>query len=236
LAHLLDVDELINLTNRGFAERSIGPIFPQKKYFNTNLKPISKNLDRARQLLIKAGWKDSNNNGIVDKIIDGALIEMKLDFLINPGKTGEAIAQILIENGKLVGIDFNIHSKEFRTKMELVKKREFDLTFLATGYDYSLDDLRQVWHTSGDHPSGVNRTGFGNDDSDRIIEAIEQTSDEIKRNELYFQIQTMIYEDQPCIFLFSTQQNIAINKKVNGNVSAKRPGVFENLLSKKQKK
>ncbi|MBK9015522.1 MAG: hypothetical protein IPM82_16445 [Saprospiraceae bacterium] len=37
--------------------------------------------DGARKLLADAGWKDSNGNGTVDKTIDGAVMEMKLQYL-----------------------------------------------------------------------------------------------------------------------------------------------------------
>lgn len=231
IAHLLNIEELIQFTQSGFAKRSIGPIYSTKSYFNSNLIPIELDLKKAKALLHEAGWRDTNNNGILDKLIDGKIEEFKLNYLINPGKTGNAIGLILKEKGRLVGIDVEINKKEFRTKMEIVKKREFDLVLLATGFDYSLDDLRQVWHTSSDTPNGGNRTGFGNKESDQIIELIELEIDPQKRKELYFKFQELIYHDQPAIFLFSTQQNIAINKKIKGTVSEKRPGFFENLLS-----
>ena len=230
LAHLLDIEKTIQVTYSGFAERSIGPIFNQKSYFNKQLAPIKLDLEKAKNLLNEAGWFDSNNNGIVDKIIEGELVEMKLDFLINPGTTGEAIGMMLKRSGKKVGVEFEINTEILSQKMKKIKHRDFDLSLLATGFNYSLDDLKQEWHTSSDTPNGGNRTGFGDEVSDNIIEQLEITTDKNKQTKLYQEFQSIIYEDQPCIFLFSTQQTIAINKRLKGKVSAKRPGVFENLL------
>lgn len=49
--------------------------------FNTDLKPLQYNLNQAKELLKQAGWADTDNDQVLDKIIDGE--KVKFEFNIN---------------------------------------------------------------------------------------------------------------------------------------------------------
>ncbi|MEL6141968.1 MAG: ABC transporter substrate-binding protein, partial [Bacteroidota bacterium] len=71
LAYLVDVESLINDNYGGLASRLTGPIVPQKAYYNDQLPEIPFDPAKAEALLREAGWGDANNNGILDKEING---------------------------------------------------------------------------------------------------------------------------------------------------------------------
>ena len=58
-----------------------------------------------------------------------------------------------------------------------------------------------MWHTNAGG-GGDNRTGFGSAETDQLIDDILVTLDEEKRNQMYKQMQRVIYDEQPVIFLF----------------------------------
>ncbi|MBK9014278.1 MAG: hypothetical protein IPM82_09365 [Saprospiraceae bacterium] len=119
LAQCVDMDMVIKDLYDGLAERVVGPFFPDKKYYDSSLKPIPMNLDGtskspddtgwsdgARKLLADAGWKDSNGNGTVDKTIDGVVVELKLQYLYTTGSTfSENFSLLLKNNAQKVGIE-----------------------------------------------------------------------------------------------------------------------------------
>jgi peptide/nickel transport system substrate-binding protein len=92
-----------------------------------------------------------------------------------------------------------------------------------------VDDPKQFWHTTSDTPNGFNRFGFGNAESDQLIDEIRRTLDEEKRGELYMRLQEIIYEEQPAIFMYATKDKIAIHKRFKGvEMSLVKPTYFEN--------
>ena len=227
LAHLTDVDELINTLYHGLAARTNGPFHPTKSYYHKELPPIPYDPDKARQLLAEAGWEDTNGNGIVDKQLNGVLTELELEFIISSSsKFSNNQALLFQDNAKRAGVSINIVPKEFTVLIDQVKKRDYDIYSSGWGQAPIPDDPKQLWHSESDTPSGGNRVSFRNEEADRLIEAIQVTLDEDKRHELYLEFQELIYEEQPYIFLFSPLERIAISKRFEAKASPRRPGFF----------
>ena len=227
IAHLVDIDEIIEVVMYGNALRTIGPFHPTKEYYNKTLPLIDLNIEKARQLLSEAGWNDSNNNGIVDKVVNGKRIEMELEFKTSKG-TGEKIGNLMKANAKKAGVNINLTIKDRNAVRKDLIERKYDLTLSGWSQDPSLDDPKQIWHTSSDTPSGSNRVGFGNAESDKVIETIQTSHVKEERNKLYKKIQELIYEDQPYVFLFFVGGSGAINKKFDAKPSPRKPNIFEN--------
>jgi peptide/nickel transport system substrate-binding protein len=229
LTHLVNLDEIINTTMNGYAKKVVGPFHSSRPYYHKDLPLIEEDLDKARSLLKEAGWEDTNGNGIVDKMIDGELTEMKLDYLSSrAGVTGQKIGTIFKANAKRVGVDIELVIKEGNLVVDLRSKRDFDLLTGGWSQDPNIDDPYQNWHTDSDTPSGGNRFGFGNEESDKIIEEIRTIIPEKRRNELYLKLQEIIYDEQPCIFLMIPTGRMAINKKYDYKPSVRKPWIFEN--------
>lgn len=227
LAHLLDVDELINTLYNGLATRTVGPFHPTKPYYHDELPPIPFDPEQARSLLAEAGWEDTNGNGIVDKNLNGVLTELELDYIISSAsKFANNQALLFQDNAKRAGVSINIVPKEFTVLIDQVKKRDYEIYSSGWGQAPIPDDPKQLWHSESDTPSGGNRVSFRNEEADRLIEAIQVTLDEQKRRELYLEFQELIYEEQPYIFLFSPLERIAISKRFEAMASARRPGFF----------
>ena len=78
-----DADEIIREVFQGFGQRIAAPVPLSVDYYPKALKPIPFNLEKAKSLLAQAGWKDTDNNGIVDKTAGGKKTELKLTYLLN---------------------------------------------------------------------------------------------------------------------------------------------------------
>jgi peptide/nickel transport system substrate-binding protein len=229
LAHLVDVDQLINDLFYGLAERTVGPIHPSKSYYNKDLKPIEYNVEKAQGLLAAAGWEDSDGNGILDKEIDGEQVDLKISYITtSTSKFGRSLAEILTANFKKAGVELDVELLEFRQLIERLRSRDYEMNSGGWGQDPVPTDLKQIWHTESDRPDGSNRVGFGNAESDALIDQIRVTLDEDERVDMYMRIQEMIYEEQPYIFLFSPRERIAIHKRFNTSITSLRPGYVVN--------
>ena len=232
LAHLLDMEEVIKTVRGGMGTRIIGPIPPSSEFYHTGLKPIDLDIEKAKQLLAEAGWKDSNGNGTVDKIVNGQETELEIDYMMSPNNpVSSNIALLFQNNAKKAGIQINPLVKESNLIRQDLSKREFEIFTGAFDLGVALYDPKQNWHTSSDNPGGGNRNGFGNAESDQLIEEIRTTFDKQKLKELYFRFQEMVYDEQNMIFMYNTVEPVIVSKKIsNVKLSPKTPGYFENYF------
>jgi len=230
LAHLVDVDLLIKTFGTGMEKRLTSPVHPSKPYYNNNLKPIDFNVDKAKKLLGKAGWKDTDNNGILDKVIEGKKTELHFRYIAKGNGLGKNIGLFLQDNAKKAGVIIEVISKsnkEFRT---VLKNRDFDIVPSVVQEDLADIDPYWDWHSDNVIPGGSNISGYSNNKCDVVIEQIRNIRDIKERQKYYEAFQLIIYDEQPVIFLYVPTNNIIINKKFKAKTSVKRPGYFANTF------
>ncbi|MEL7222753.1 MAG: ABC transporter substrate-binding protein, partial [Bacteroidota bacterium] len=187
LAHLVDVKLLIERGFYGLAKTLNGPVLPYRSYYAKDLPMRQLDLEEASRLLTEAGWVDTNDDGTLDKEIDGKREDLKLEYIAIPGsRFASILSNILKDNAEQVGIDITIVEREFRTMMmEDVATRKYQLYGAGAGGLPIPDDFKQLWHTESNTPSGTNRVQFGNAETDALIDAIRVELDEDKRNAMY---------------------------------------------------
>ena len=232
LAHLVNVDAIIENVEGGHGNRTAGPVHPSKKTYNRELSYPDYSEDIARQLLDAAEWKDTDGNGIRDKKINNKKTELELDIYISGQELGKRLALMLQESGNKCGVKFNIIEKEFKLiRADHLKKRDYHLVPTVISQDLNLwDDLSGRWHSRNDTPEGANDLSYRNPKCDALIDSISVSSDERLRMELYKQVQKVINEDQPAIFLYAPTEKIVINRKWEATATVKRPGYMANTF------
>jgi len=230
LAHLMDVNFLIKTYGTGQEKRTTGPIHISKPYYNHALKPIEYDIQKAKILLAKAGWQDTNHNGTLDKLINGEPTELNLNFTIIGRKIEKNAALLLKENAKKAGINIEIINK---TKKEYRKDRRnlnFDLMLSNVGKDLVDYDPYPRWHSDNTGPGKSNLSGFHTEECDAIINKIISSKNPEEKAPLYKRFQEIIYDNQPAIFLYVPTNNIIVNNKYKIVTSIKRPGYFANTV------
>ena len=111
--------------------------------------------------------------------------------------------------------------------VEKKKKHEFDLFFGAWIGTPVPWDPKQIFHTESSN-DGSNYVSFGNTTSDAIIDSIRNEIDETKRKHYYMQLQQILHEEAPYLFLWAPYERIAIHKKFkNADTYIMRPGYWE---------
>jgi len=230
LAYTLDYDGIMNNLLQGLGERSVGPIHPSKPYYDKELKPVKQDINKAIALIKEAGWKDTNGNGIPDKMIDGKLQELSIGIKITAQEEGKAIANILKENAKKAGIEINIEVLDNSQFNEDRRQGNFDVEPMRFRSQPAIDDPYQNWHTESDKPGGGNVSGFHNTAADSIINEIRTDTSEKERDHDFQSLQELLYNEQPVIFLYVPLERIVVSKKFEFISSSRKPGYFENLF------
>lgn len=227
LAKLIDIPKLIDVLEGGLGRQTVGIFNEKKAYYNKDLKAIDLDIEGAKEILTAEGWKDTNNDGSIDKSINGQQIELDLDIHVTGSNLSKNIALILQENAKKAGIKINIITKKYaKTKVENIKKRDYDLVPLLLGQDLALDDPYSKWHSDNDDPAKSNDVSYNSEKADELIDNIRATQDDQARSEYYKELQKVMYDDQPVIFLYNPQEKIIVSKNWKASSTMKRPGYF----------
>jgi peptide/nickel transport system substrate-binding protein len=231
LAHAINVDEVIKEVYKGFGVRAVTQVPTTSELFNRQLKPIPFDIAAAKKILKDGGWKDTNNNGIVDKNINGQQTELSIAYTFNGGKeTSRTLALLIKNNARKAGIDIQLNGIEGRMTLEALKKREFEL--VSAGMSLSpIWNPKQGWHTEGD-----NRTGFGNASVDATIDEMLNTIDRKKRMALAYKLQEIMYDEQAEISLFIPSETIAIHRRFSAPKTVFVPGYIVTDFQLKRRK
>lgn len=161
---------------------------------------------KAKALLAEDGWKDTNNDGIIEK--DGKPFEFTVQY--NTGnKRRESVAAIIQQNLKDVGIKVNIEPLDFAAWIENnVNPGKFEAVLL--GWQLSIDpDAESIFSSKYFPPAGQNSGWYKNTKVDELWVKGWQTPDQAGRKAVYGELAKEISTDLPYVFLF--QQN-----RING--------------------
>lgn len=234
LAKLNDIPKLIDLLESGLGNQTVGIFNKKKPYYNESLKPIQLDVEGAQMIFKDEGWTDTNENGIIDKKLNGELVEMELDILITGSELSTNVALLFQENAKKAGVKINIITKKFADiKRENLAKRDYDFVPLLTAQNMVLDDPYAKWHSDNDEPTKANNVSYNSEECDRLIEKIRSEQDDELRNEYYKELQRVMYEDQPVIFLYNPTEKLVLSNKWEGKSTMKRPGYLGNTFKAK---
>ncbi len=203
LGHAIDRHSIIDKIVFGMGTPIQSHIFIKSKYLNTDLKEIDYNPARAKQLLEEAGWKDTDGDGIIDKVIDGKKTDFKFTFVNNTNPKRKKVLLIVIEQLKQLGIEANMQEYEWSVFLDKIKKHQFDACFAGWQLTALPDDPFQIWHSSQSVGEGSNYFSYNNPESDKLLEANRLEFDDQKRMEIIKKWQQIVYDDQPVTFLWS---------------------------------
>lgn len=226
MAMLTPLDDINKVINKGKNKRVVGPVSPLKPEYNSNLKLIPFDIEGAKKLLDEAGWKDTDGDNIRDKMIDGEKVKFEFNFTYSTSDVAwKDIAQMTTEAMYKAGIKGNMDPQDFSVLFDNAKNHNFDMIMASWGGTFAPEDYTQIWHTSSWATKGSNFTGFGNAESDALIDSIKYELDDEKRIPLLHRFQQMVYDDQPYIFMFSSLRRNVIHKRWgNQEIYFERPG------------
>jgi len=239
-ALLTPCDDIISVVYKNKTKRITSMVSAMKPEYNSDLALLSYDVQQAKKLLDDAGWKDSNNDGIRDRLINGKKVEMKLDLnIMNSVVDWKDIANLIAESYLKAGIQVNIVLMDPAAFIDKNKHHDFDMILGSWGGVSGSDDFSQIWGSENWANGGSNYVGFGNAAIDALIDSCNFTIDPAKRIPLVRKFQKVVYDEQPYIFLNSSTRRIAIHKRWgNVNFYIERPGFalnnFKQLNAAKQ--
>jgi len=198
--HAIDVDLIISSILDGVGVRINGPL-GDGWGTHPNLPEYTFDLDRARELLAEAGYA----NGFTTSI------------LTNQDNNDRAIAEVVQSKLSEIGITATISSVENASFLELVAGG-YDGLFVTGWTNVTRDPdygLTPLFHTAN-MGTGGNRAFYSNPVVDALLDAARSERNEEARRQLYYEVQEIIVEDAPWVFLKNGEIVIGTRNNVRG--------------------
>lgn len=226
------VDEIIEVLVYGNGQRQMANVSPLKSAYNGNLHEYPFNLDSAAYLLEQAGWVDTDGDNIRDKMINGKKVPFSfgLHYFGNSTLSKETSAMIKEEMYK-VGVVVNTIPLDFTILYKKAYEHDFDAMTGVWGGSGGYSDPIQLWGTDAWVNKGSNFVGFGDAESDSLIELCNTKVNKSERDAAQKLLQRKIYDESPYIVLYSRVRPTVIhNRFENQEMYSEKPGLHTNAL------
>ncbi|HJW28732.1 MAG TPA: ABC transporter substrate-binding protein, partial [Saprospiraceae bacterium] len=177
MSHLVDRKTIIDKVQYGLAQPTESPCPSWRKEYNTDLKPIEYDPEKAKALLAEAGWADHDGDGILDKKINGKTLKFEFTFISNPNEVRKQILLIVTEALRKVGIKAEVQTLEWAVFLDRLRDHNFDASYGAWQNDPFETDNYQLYHSSQAKNRGSNYPYYNSPEADRLLEAIRAEFD-----------------------------------------------------------
>ncbi len=238
MSYAFDHTEQLRVQNFGLTEPSMGPFHPASWMFpkNAGLKPYQQDLEKADELLADAGWEDTDNNGVLDKMINGKKVQFDFVLLCVSDPTRIETCNLMKSCLEKLNIKCTVRPMELVSLIEKTNKHDFDGYFGGWGTGTDPDTSENIWTTNA-IDNGRNYICYSNKFVDGLYELGKQTDQNLKareeivtkynlakvgitatakRPEIYGKINQLIFDDQAGTFVYYRSAFYAFSKKLQG--------------------
>jgi peptide/nickel transport system substrate-binding protein len=212
LGEAIDSDRMIAdlLTSKtkgeSYGRRAVGTFSPSICGLDDRtLQPLTHDAARARADLARAGWSDTDGDGILDR--NGHRFSFKL-VVPNSTPRRKDAATIAQSNLAEVGVDLQIEMVDHGTYVARATSRDFDA--VLGGWNVALfPEPETYWASGPEHP--YNLVSYQNPKVDAWIDELHNSRDPDHDQALFRDIQAEVYRDQPYAFLYWIDEIVAVN-------------------------
>ncbi len=206
--YAINKEALVNDVLEGTAEVAAGPTPPAFAWaYNEALEPYPYDPEKAKELIAEAGAEGAELTFYVTEGGSG---------MLDPVAMGTAIQADL----NAVGLDTTIETYEWNTFLGQVNpglEGKADMAEMAwmTNDPDTLPFLAlrtEAWPEKGGFNSGY----YSNPEVDELLEKARVATDQDERAALYKQMQEIVQEDAPWVFVANWKQNAVTNDRVEG--------------------
>lgn len=217
MAHAIDYRGIVSAIYLGQAYPLAANVLPIAPWaFDATLEPLTYNPDQARSLLEEDGWIDTNRNGVREKDVRS----LRLTLSIPDNNPYYArIAATIEDQLNAVGFDIITQPLDIATFTRQLLGQRFDLAISGwTGVGIDPDDT-ELWTAATDRPgSGFNFTSYQNARLETLLAQGLTTPgcQPQDRAPFYREIQQILHDDLPYIFLAGIVDNIGYTSRWGG--------------------
>jgi peptide/nickel transport system substrate-binding protein len=226
------VDKLL----KGYAVRAVADQQPGTWAYDPNIEGRPFDIEKAKSLFAEAGLTQNSEGFWEGKVptedpmvLDGETRVLQVDFWATSGSaTGQQIIQVVAQAWGEAGVKTTSNFQDVSTIWGPEGYQWQPDTMTACLYSWfngNDPDDALYWHSSQipKDPTGTGGNAISyfhplnfQADIDELITAGSSETDQEKRKQIYFQIQELLHEQVPVIFLYWSKDFPAITDKLGG--------------------
>lgn len=207
-AYALDKEALVETATAGAGIPLSSPILPTNWAFDADLFPPQQDQQRARELLEEAGWRDEDEDGVVEK--DGQPLSLRL-FVRADVPERLAACRRMAESLAAIGMEVEVVPSD-TTVMAAKLRPPYDFDALCMQWRnlspdpdlFYLFHSSQAWQGPEDRRTNLyNFVGYRSDEADQLLLAGRGQYDLQERAGVYAELQSILAQDLPYYLLWT---------------------------------
>ncbi|MEM1619200.1 MAG: ABC transporter substrate-binding protein [Fervidicoccaceae archaeon] len=204
--YAIDYDYILDKILNKAAVRLYGPLPPGVFGYDPEVEKYGYryDLELASRMLAQAGYPEGRG-----------LRELELIISTEERPERGEVAALIQHSLKQIGINVKIVDLDWSTFLDRLFRYDFDLYMVDWFPDYVDPD---DWIVPLFSTEGLNIDGYSNPKVDELALLARQTADSAKRLELYRELQRIIVDDAPWVFLYVPKMYAFTGKNVEGFV------------------
>jgi len=223
LYHLVNRKLMIDKFEYGYSVPAQGPIYPGSPYASSDIKPIEFDPKLALKLLKESGWRDTDGDNILDKVIDGKKTKFSITIM-EPYDGFMKYLTVFKEDAKKAGVEINIKLIEWNSFVKLLEERKFDACRLAWSVPLDWNPI-QIWHTDS-FKGGSNFIGFSSPEADELMTIAKFIHDRDERVKLLQRVEKIIVDEYPYVwFTYKSSTMYGYTNRIKREVDTYNYGI-----------
>jgi len=213
LNHAIDREEIAEGLLMGQATPAVAYVPPALLGYHPNLELFAYDPERAKELLAEAGYPDG--------------VTLSLTFSM-AWPDAPAVAQAIREQARPAGFDIELNLFEHATYLDMRRAGNYDLAFIGS---VAVTDEGVRWFQErvlGDGDS----SGYVNEELNALIERLATTLDPVTQEEVFWEIQELMYGGPPMVFLYHPMHRNASRVGIDMAAAQRGRGLFQWLVDK----
>jgi peptide/nickel transport system substrate-binding protein len=177
---------------------SMQPFPPASPYFMKELAVTKRDVAKAKALLKEAGAE-----------------RVKLDILVTNNPVDAQLGQVVQAMAAEAGFDIQLRSSEFASQLRDQQQGKFQIS--RVGWSGRVDpdgNIHQFVHSTGSQNDGK----FKNARIDELLDKARTVYEVAERKKLYDELQTIMQDEMPLIYLYNQPWFFAMRANVSGFV------------------
>lgn len=211
LARAVSREDMIQVAENGLGQPQFTFINPSNtKWYNPNVEKYDFDVNKAKQLLQEAGF---TLDGGSLKGPNGQPVKLQVLYPVSSAPRAK-IATYMQQQYKQLGIEVEVKGLDANAYFEEAKKKNFDISLGSWGGGSIDPDLGPKGQLLSDGQQNV--TGLESEKIDQMFKQGAVELDEAKRKQLYDDLQKLVNEELPSMYLYSATSFSPMSKKVVG--------------------
>ena len=201
IRYAVEPNKIASTVYMGMVNRTDTPFIPGTWMYNNSLDQYFVNDPEAARLLLEEdGWEDSNENGVLDRVVDGDLVELKLSLLVYEEPDNNVryeTANVIADELAAIGIQVTVNTTSFADMQAKLSAGNFQLALASFAMDVCPDPgFMLITGNSG------NYCRYRSAEMTELFKQLRACVNQNEYQQTLWQIQSRFAQDCPFICLF----------------------------------